>query len=56
MPNKLEVVISGDTKQLERAYGRAGKKSQSFGKKIAKLGMNMAKMGEIGRAAGRERG
>lgn len=33
---KLEVIISGDSTSLERAFGRAGKQSQTFGQKLGK--------------------
>lgn len=33
---KLEVVISGDSRQLERAFGRSARASESFGHRLAK--------------------
>lgn len=38
MARKLEVEIVGDDRSLQRALGRAGKQSDSFGKKLGGLG------------------
>jgi len=47
---KLEVIITGDTKSLERAYDRAGKKSKSFGASLGGMS-KFAKLGAAGAAA-----
>jgi phage-related protein len=38
LPRKLEIQIVGDTRDLERALGRASHKTDSFGSSFAKLG------------------
>lgn len=36
MSQKIQIEITGDSKDLERALGRAGKSTQTFGEKVAK--------------------
>ena len=49
---KLEVVITGDSRQLERAFGRAGKSSESFGRKLTRgAGKGMLFVGKTGAVA-----
>lgn len=38
MSRKIEVVIAGDARSLERAFGKAGKSGSSFGSTMAKVG------------------
>lgn len=42
MARKLEVVITGDSRGLERAYDRAGKATSSFGSKLGQLAKGAA--------------
>ena len=46
---KLEVVIAGDSRQLERAFGRSAKSSDTFGKKLTRgAGKGLAVVGKAG--------
>jgi hypothetical protein len=42
MANILEVLISGDSKELEAALSRADKQLQNFGKQASEIGKSMS--------------
>src|SRR3990167_665776 len=46
MARKLEVTIVGDASSLERAFGRAGRSSQSFGDKLKNIGSGITSAGK----------